>query len=90
MTRLPWRMQITVRSALYMAVPASANHNPDLRAFYQRTLAKGRPKQVALAATMRKLIVLLNTVVARGTKWQPERPRLSTQSLSQYPQVGAA
>ncbi|MCH8115409.1 MAG: IS110 family transposase [Chloroflexi bacterium] len=63
-----------VRSALYMAVLAATKHNPDLKTFYQRMLAKGKPKKVALTATMRKLVILLNTVLARGTKWQPERP----------------
>ena len=63
-----------VRSALYMAVLAASKHNPDLKEFYQRMLATGKPKKVALTATMRKLVVLLNSVVARGTKWQPERP----------------
>ena len=63
-----------VRSALYMAVLAAVKHNPDFKMSYQRMLARGKPKKVALTAAMRKLIVLLNTVVARGTKWQPERP----------------
>ena len=63
-----------VRSALYMAVLSATKHNPDLKRFYQRMLAAGKPTKVALTATMRKLIVLLNSVVARGTKWQPERP----------------
>jgi transposase len=63
-----------VRSALYMAVLAATKHNPDLKRFYQRMLAAGKPTKVALTATMRKLVVLLNSVVARGTKWQPERP----------------
>ncbi len=63
-----------VRSALYMAVLSAVRHNPDIKEFYQRMLAKGKPQKVALTAAMRKLIVLLNTVVARGTEWQPERP----------------
>lgn len=63
-----------VRSAMYMAVLAASKHNPDLKLFYQRLVAAGKPKKVALTATMRKLVILLNTVVARGTKWQPERP----------------
>lgn len=63
-----------VRSALYMAVLAATRHNPDLKTFYQRMLSKGKPTKVALTATMRKLVILLNAVVARGTKWQPERP----------------
>jgi transposase len=63
-----------VRSSQYMAVLAASRHNSDLRRFYQRMLATGKPKKVALTETMRKLVVLMNSVVARGTKWQPERP----------------
>ncbi len=57
-----------------VAVLAASKYNPDLRLFCQRLVAAGKPKKVALTATMRKLVVLLNTVVARGTKRQPERP----------------
>ncbi|NQW19162.1 MAG: IS110 family transposase [Chloroflexi bacterium] len=63
-----------VRTALYMAALSASRYNPDLRSFYQRLVAAGKPKKVALTATMRKLIVMLNAVVARGTCWQPECP----------------
>lgn len=63
-----------VRTALYMAALSASRYNPDLRSFYQRLVAAGKPKKVALTATMRKLIVMLNAVVARGTRWQPECP----------------
>ncbi len=63
-----------VRTALYMAALSASKHNPELRTFYQRLVAAGKPKKVALTATMRKLIILLNAVVARGTQWQSERP----------------
>ncbi|WP_247805035.1 hypothetical protein [Bradyrhizobium sp. 191] len=44
-----------------------------LRAFYQRLIAKGKEPKVALIACMRKLIVILNTMIARGEKWEPSR-----------------
>ena len=63
-----------VRTALYMAALSASKHNPELRTFYQRLVAAGKPKKLALTATMRKLIILLNAVLARGTQWKPERP----------------
>ena len=57
-----------------MAALSASRYNPDLRFFYQRFVAAGKPKKVALTATMRKLIVMLNAVVARGTRWQPGAP----------------
>jgi len=63
-----------VRTALYMAALSATRHNPELRSFYLRLVEAGKPKKVALTATMRKLVILLNAIVARGTGWQPERP----------------
>jgi transposase len=40
-------------------------------------LAKGKKKKVALVACMRKLIVILNTMIARREKWDAKRPALS-------------
>lgn len=61
-----------VRTALYMAALSASKHNPELKLFYQRLVEAGKPRKVALTATMRKLVVLLNAIVARGTQWQPE------------------
>ena len=63
-----------VRTALYMAALSATRHNPELRSFYLRLVDAGKPKKVALTATMRKLVILLNAIVARGTAWQPETP----------------
>ena len=52
--------RLKVRRVLYMAAIVAARHNPILRAFYQRLIAAGKPKKLALTAVMRKLIVLLN------------------------------
>ena len=63
-----------LRCMLYMAiVGAATQHNPVLKAFYQRLLAKGKPKKVAIIACMRRLIVILNTMVARREKWDPAK-----------------
>ena len=56
-----------IRDLLYMATLAAATrHNPVLRDYYQRLRAKGKKAKVALVACMRKLIVILNTMLARG------------------------
>jgi transposase len=44
-----------------------------LKAHYQRLLAKGKEPKVALVACMRKLIIILNTLLARRQKWNPGR-----------------
>jgi len=60
-----------VRRALYMAAMTGATRwNPWLRPFYLRLIQAGKPAKVALTACMRKLVGLLNTIVARGYGWQ--------------------
>ncbi|MBV8131456.1 MAG: IS110 family transposase [Alphaproteobacteria bacterium] len=61
-----------IRDLLYMATLAAASrHNPVIKAYYQRLRAKGKKAKVALVACMRKLIVILNTLLARGQMWNP-------------------
>ena len=50
---------------------AATRHNPALKAFYRRLVAKGKPAKVAIIACMRKLIVILNTMLARDQTWSP-------------------
>lgn len=50
----------TVRSALYMAAIVAMRHNPLIRACYERLVAAGKPKEVAIVACMRKLLIILN------------------------------
>ena len=65
-----------VRNAIYMpCLGAATQNNPVLKAFYQRLIAKGKEPKVALVACMRKLIVILNTMITRGETWQPEKHR---------------
>jgi transposase len=67
-----------IRNIFYMAcLGAATKHNPVLKAFYQRLLAKGKKKKVALVACMRKLIVILNPMIARRQKWDARRYALS-------------
>ncbi len=61
-----------LRNLLYMPVMGAATqHNPVLKAYYQRLRARGKEAKVALIACMRKLIVILNTMLARDETWNP-------------------
>ena len=61
----------SVRSVLFMATLSAIRHNPVIKEFYQRLLDKGKLKKVALTACMRKLLVILNTMVKNGQDWNP-------------------
>jgi transposase len=64
-----------LRRALYRAaLPASFRWNPQLIALYRRLTAAGKEHKRALIACARKLLIFANTVVARGTPWQHQRP----------------
>lgn len=52
-----------VRHGLYMAALVAARHNPILRNFYVRLRAAGKPAKLALTATMRKLLIVLNSAL---------------------------
>lgn len=54
-----------VRSVLYMAALVASRHNPILKALYQRLLANGKAKKLALTVLMRKLILLANLLLKK-------------------------
>lgn len=58
-----------VRTVLYMSMMTAIQHNPKIKAFYQKKLAQGKPKKVALIACARKQLVTLNTMVKTGQHW---------------------
>jgi len=60
----------SVRSILYMAAVTASRHNPVLRPFYERLLAKGKPPKVALIAVLRRLVVFANAVLRSGQPWK--------------------
>ena len=60
-----------VRKALYMAARAAVRCDPHLGAFRARLLAAGKPKQVALIAVARKLLVALNAMIRDNRPWIP-------------------
>jgi transposase len=61
-----------VRTRLYMPTIVATQHNPWLRQFYQRLLAKGKTPMTALVAAMRKLITMLNALLANNQTWRPQ------------------
>ena len=60
----------TVRAALFLGAMTAARHNPVLKAFRDRLVAAGKPKLVAIIATARKLLTILNAIVREGKPWQ--------------------
>ena len=70
--RAVWGGRARVRMVLYMGALVASRYNPMIRAFYQRMLAAGKTKKVALTACMRKLLVILNGMVKSGQHWKPD------------------
>ena len=64
-----------VRRILYLAALSAARFNADMRAFYQRLRAAGKPPKAALIAVARKLVVLANTLISQDRMWQPMAPQ---------------
>ncbi len=61
--------RVEIRKALYMPTVVALRHNPPIKAFYERLVAAGKPKLVALIASMRKLITTLNVMIRNGKMW---------------------
>ena len=61
-----------VRSALFMGALVAVKHNPVLKAFYERLIAAGKEKMVALIAVARKLRTILNAIARDGQPWREE------------------
>ncbi len=69
--RMIWGGRATVRAVLYMGALAGVRYNPVLRAFYDRLRAAGKLPKVALTACMHKLLIILNAMVKRQQRWNP-------------------
>jgi len=68
--RAVWGGRSEVRAALYMGAMVAARRNRVVREFYERLLAAGKPKKVALVACMHKLLLILNAVLKQRTPWR--------------------
>ena len=66
--------RVDVRNALYMPTVVAKKHNPAIKDFYDRLVANGKPKLVALIAAMRKLLAILNVMIKQHTKWRQLSP----------------
>lgn len=60
-----------VRTRLFMPTLVAIQHNPVIRDFYARMLKAGKTKMTAVVACMRKLVVILNTMLAKNETWKP-------------------
>jgi transposase len=67
-----WGGRAQVRTVLYMAALAATRSNPAIRCFYQRLRAQGKFFKVAITACMRKLLVILNTLIRNDCLWSPQ------------------
>ena len=76
--RAVWGGRGRIRAALYMAALAASRFNPVIQAFFQRLVAAGKPKKVALTACMRKLLVILNAMLKHRSPWRDLAPKVVT------------
>jgi transposase len=67
-----WGGRAAVRATVYMAALSATRCNPVLRAFYRRLRDAGKPAKVALIATMRKLLTMLNAMMKHQRRWTTE------------------
>lgn len=67
-----WGGRASVRSALYMATLSAISWNPVIKTFYNRLIEAGKKKKVAITACMRKLLIILNSMVRSGSMWQAQ------------------
>lgn len=67
-----WGGRAEVRCVLYMATVSAIRCNPSIKASYQRLLAAGKPKKLAITACMRKLLTILNAILRDQTPWNPQ------------------
>lgn len=63
----------SVRTALYMGAMVATKHNPPLKAFYEKLVAKGKAKVLAQIAVARKLLTILNAIARDKSPWQPQK-----------------
>ena len=73
--RTVWGGRARIRAVLYMGALVASRYNPVIRDLYQRLVAAGKPKKVALTACMRKLLVILNSMLKHRSPWRAPRAR---------------
>jgi len=68
--RMIWGGRARVRTVLSMATLVATRFNPRIKAFYERLLAAGKVKKVALTACMHKFLTMLHAMLKHRTPWQ--------------------
>ena len=71
--RAVWGGRAPVRAALYMAILSAIKFNPAIKHFYQKLIAKGKLKKVAMVACMRKMIITMNAMMKNNMRWDSAR-----------------
>lgn len=61
----------SIRKVLYMTALASIQWNPVIKKFYDRLLARGKAKKVAIVACMHKLLTIMNAMIRSQSPWKP-------------------
>lgn len=74
-----WGGRSEVRAVVYMATLSAVRFNPPIKAFYNRLLDAGKPKKVALVASMRKLLTILNAMLRDQASWSTLKHEISSQ-----------
>ncbi len=69
--RTVWGGRASVRHVLYMATLTAKTWNPTIKAFHDRLVSNGKCAKVAIVASMRKLLIMLNAMVRDGKRWDP-------------------
>lgn len=64
-----------VRTVLYMAMMSAIQSNPVFKETYQRLVAAGKPKKVAIIACIRKMVVILNSMLRDGVMWEAPKAK---------------
>jgi len=67
-----WGGRAHVRTVLYMGTLVATRDNPRIKAFYERLLAAGKVKKVALTACRHKFLTRLNAMLKHRTPWQAQ------------------
>jgi transposase len=71
--RTIWGGRAHVRTVWYMGTLVATRFHPQIKAFYQRLLAAGKRKKVALTACRHKLVTILNAMLKYRTSWQAQK-----------------
>ena len=69
------------RTLLYMPVLSAVRYNPLIKEFYNRLIAKGKAKKVALTACMRKMLVIPNSMLRNMTPWQANLQKICLSNI---------